>query len=273
MASLSLCGTAVAQSSVQLLTEAENAEKSGSHSRAVELYSAALSDKSISDGERRAILKSRAFANERINQANGALEDWTAAISIEPVDASLYGSRGFFYLRLGRHDEALADFDAGSKLLPSSPMFAYGVGRVFSDRRRYDEAINSYSKAISIYPSHSTAYLWRGEAYLAQYRYVEAKADLERALKFGPLLPTDVARAHRGLGFAKVRTDDFAGGVRDLDRALQSLPQDLNALRARAFAQDKLGNRMKAIEDYERILGQQPDDRWAAEQVKRLRDR
>jgi tetratricopeptide (TPR) repeat protein len=221
-----------ADTSSGILVEAERAEKAGAYSRAIDLYSTALADTSISNAERRDILKRRAFANEHANRIDRATDDWNAAIGIEPIDPAFYGSRGFFHLRHRNYDKALADFERGSAREPRSPIFPYGAGRVFSDRGKYDQAIDHYSKAISLDPSHGTAHLWRGEAHLAQKNYREAKSDFEKAVALGPLLQGDVGRLYLGLGFAKVRTNEFAQGIRDLDKALDILPNDLNGLRA-----------------------------------------
>jgi Tfp pilus assembly protein PilF len=76
-----------------------------------------------------------------------------------------------------------------------------------------------------------------------------------------------------GLGFAKMKTNQFAQAVPDLDKGLEILPNHLSGLSARAFALEKLGDRKRALEDYDRILNLKPDDDWAVERRVRLQVR
>jgi len=270
----SLYSGALAQNVSHIVLDAEQAEKAGAHDRAIDLYSTALASDSISNTERRKILKQRARANERINQIDRAAEDWSSAVNTQPVDPAMYGSRGFFYLRLHRYDDALADFAKGETLDAKSPTFAYGTGHVYSERGNYDEAINAYNKAISLRPDHATALLARGEAYLVQKNYRNAQLDFERVLAEGHvMLPTYLGRVYLGLGVAKMRANQFTQAVPDLDKGLGILPNHLSGLSARAFALEKLGDRKRALEDYDRILILKPDDSWAMERRTKLQVR
>ena len=65
---LSLYSGALAETVSQIVSDAEKAEKAGAYNRAIDLYSNALASDSISNTERRKILKQRAWVNERINQ-------------------------------------------------------------------------------------------------------------------------------------------------------------------------------------------------------------
>ncbi|MGY3031588.1 tetratricopeptide (TPR) repeat protein [Bradyrhizobium sp. USDA 4354] len=268
------CSGAPADTDSRIHTEVKQAERAGAFDRAIELLSTAISNGSISNAERRNILKQRAYLYERIGQTDRAVVDWSSAIAIEPVDPALYASRGFFYLRLHRYDNAIANFSKGETLDPKSPIFAYGLGEMESDRGNYEEAIKSYTKALSLAPDHATALLGRGEAYLAKKSYRNAQLDFEHVLRSGHvLLPGTRGRVYLGLGFAKMRAGEFAKAISDLDQGLEVLPNDLSGLRARAFALQKLGDRKRSLEDYERILTLQPDDSWAAEQVGKLKVR
>ncbi|MBR1213673.1 tetratricopeptide repeat protein [Bradyrhizobium sp. JYMT SZCCT0180] len=269
-----ICSGSPGESGSKVRAEAERAERVGAHDRAIELYSTAFGDASISNAERRDILKRRARLNERINQIDRALGDWSGAISIEPVDPVLYASRGFLFLRLRRYDDALADFAKGTALDEKSATYAYGTGRVHSDRQHYAEAISSYTKAITLDGNHATAYLWRGKAYIAQHSYRDARLDFERVLALNhQLLPSQQGRFYLGLGFVRMKTNEFALALTDLDKGLGILPNNLNGLRARAFVLETLGDRKRALKDYDRILDLKADDSWALERRSQLQVR
>ena len=105
IAAMPLCDRALSQTASQILREAKQAERTGAHRKAFDLYSTLLGGDSLSNAERRELLKRRAYLNERFNQVENALEDWSNAIEIEPVDPTLFASRGFLFLRMRLYDE------------------------------------------------------------------------------------------------------------------------------------------------------------------------
>jgi tetratricopeptide (TPR) repeat protein len=83
-----------------------------------------------------------------------AIEDFSAAISLDPANAAFYKSRG------ETHNEG-----------------NFG---------KSEEAINDYGKAIDLDPNDIDAYIKRGETYANRKEIAEAREDYNRAIKVDP---------------------------------------------------------------------------------------
>jgi tetratricopeptide (TPR) repeat protein len=60
-----------------------------------------------------------------------AIEDYTAAIEIDPSEPDYYASRGADYGMLGRTSESLADFEYAVELDPMNPKFLFYRGLAY----------------------------------------------------------------------------------------------------------------------------------------------
>jgi tetratricopeptide (TPR) repeat protein len=239
--------------------------------RAIELYSLALGDESLSGERRRKALKGRAFSYEQIKRFSEAEEDLSALARLAPNDLLLHVRRGHFYLDRNRLDEAYAVFEAGARLKPSDSGFRYGMGRVHSARKEFAAAIAEYTEAMRLGPDVSLYYLWRAEAYLQLDRHREALADYDKALATGWLTPRAKDQLHYGRGFLYLQTGQFESALHDLDKALAAAPDHANGRRWRGLAHEQLGHRERALEDYEHALKLVPGDTWLTERIARLR--
>jgi tetratricopeptide (TPR) repeat protein len=253
------------------IAKAQRAEETREFDRAIALYSLALADASLSGEHRRKALQGRALCYEQTKRFAEAEEDLSALARIAPTDFRLYVRRGHFYLDRNRLDEAYAVFDAGARLKPAEGIFRYGRGRVYSARKEFPAAIAEYTEAMRLTPGVSLNYLWRAEAYLQLNMYPEALADYDQALATGSLIPRDKAQLYFGRGFLYLNTKEYELALRDLDKALGFNPENANGRRWRGLAYEQLGNRKRALEDYEYALRLAPSDTWLAERIAELR--
>jgi tetratricopeptide (TPR) repeat protein len=264
-----------------LVREAEAAEAAGDHPRAIELYSSALADASISNDDRRSMLRGRAYVLEWARRYPDAEADWSAALAIEPVDPVLYYRRGLFYQRRERHDEALADFAAGKRIDPRDPWFSYGEGGVRAVRQEHRLTIAAYSEAIRLKPDMMRAYLGRASAYNYEKMYQEAHADYDRVILDREskgsatryLQPRDIGLAYLGRGYARNHLGDYRGAKDDFDKVLGEQPRSSNALMWRGYALEQLGDRERALADYRAALVFVKTDEWLSERVRALEGR
>jgi tetratricopeptide (TPR) repeat protein len=77
----------------------------------------------------------RATANRDLALARA---DCTASLRIDPNDADTINSRGFVYLRLGLLDEAIDEYDAALDIEPKLAASLYGRG--LAKRQKGDKA-------------------------------------------------------------------------------------------------------------------------------------
>ena len=103
------------------------------------------------------------MAKWRLKQFDGAVADFTKAVSLNPDYAPAYNNRGNVYMDLNRVEEAYRDFDKAIALSP-------GFGPAYSNRanasqklRRLEAAENDFRKAIELMPGSAVPLNGRGK--------------------------------------------------------------------------------------------------------------
>ena len=125
-----------------------------------------------------------------------AMEDYTAAIELDPQYAEAYNNRGLIYDPQGEYEQAIADFTVAIELEPKGAA-AYYNNRGFAHARqlKYDLAIADYTAAIELDPQDAMTYKNRGNAYRIQRDYDRAIADYTAAIKLNSLAQSDFTAA------------------------------------------------------------------------------
>ena len=144
-----------------------------------------------------------------------ALEELTRALELDPGSAEAYTSRGLIHERLGDLDLALADHGAAITLNPRSVEAYNNRGVVFARRGRLEEARQDYDRALLLDPAYSWAYCNRGLVFGKMQKYAEAFDDLARAVSLMP----DNSRAYHVRGDLYLQMDDAARAEDDYRRA------------------------------------------------------
>lgn len=123
----------------------------------------------------------------------GAIVDYSRAISIDPQSPFVYAARGNAKLNLGALDEAIADFSKAIEIDPNRfvPYLNRGAAKV--DKGDLDGAIADYSKVIALDPKSALAYRNRGCALQQKGNLEGARSDFQQAIQ----LATDEAAYQR----------------------------------------------------------------------------
>ena len=146
------------------------------------------------------LLELRGLAKAKRNDFNGAIEDYTLALALQPRVSNLHGRRGWAYLVSGASQLAQRDFE----------------------------------EAIRLDTSNGDAYSGRGSALVAQGHYQDAATDAEASLRHGEPEPRLFYNAARILAKAaelagkeasRREIPDLASARRYQDRALKLLGQ------------------------------------------------
>ena len=116
----------------------------------------------------------------------GAIADYTRAISLDPNYATAYHNRGNSYRKLRDYSAAIADFNRAISLDPNYATAYYNRGNSYREIRNYSAAIADFNRAIRINPNYSDAYNNRGDIREKLGDYSGATADFKRALKIDP---------------------------------------------------------------------------------------
>jgi tetratricopeptide (TPR) repeat protein len=180
-----------------------------------------------------------------LGQIDKAIEQYQAAIAIEPDYAMAHYNLGVALASLGRLDEAIEQYEKAVQLQPNDaatqnnlgnallirgqiemgmlhcqealridPEFAeahFNIGNVLYYRGRVDEAIVEYRKALKTKPAFAEVHYYLGIALAKSGQLDDAIAEYREALKIAPLL--EDARQNLGIALSlKQRTGNATEG-------------------------------------------------------------
>ncbi len=113
---------------------------------------------------------------------NGAIEDYTQAIKLDPEYEKAYYNRGLANFQIGELDAAVADFSKTVLLDRDHVRAYYHRGRTYSVQEDFEAAILDFTQAIQMDPSFAKAYKNRAQAYTMIGALSQARSDYETAL-------------------------------------------------------------------------------------------
>jgi len=128
-----------------IFDEALNAHTSGNLSKARELYTHLLL---ISPNHY--LYNHRGLVNLSLCKYNEALQDFSAAVEINPRDLRVYTNRGLAYRMLKDYDSALANFNEALKLNPICTDALYGRSLTYYDMGNIKLALEDCDRVIAI---------------------------------------------------------------------------------------------------------------------------
>jgi len=158
----------------------------------------------------------RAYAKHDLGDKQGAISDYTQAISINPQYTAAYVNRG------------IAKYDLGDK----------------------QGAIADYTQAISINPQDAVAYHNRGTTKYHLGDKQGAIADYTQAISINP----QYADAYYNRGLNKSDLGDKHGAIADFSLAIAIKPQDAEAYNDRGVVKFELGDKQGALVDYSKAI-------------------
>jgi tetratricopeptide (TPR) repeat protein len=132
----------------------------------------------------------RGMMRDYIVEHRLALDDYSKAIELDPLQPKYYFERGKALNEIGDGERALADLNKAIQLDPN--VAEYYAARCNSYRLigDTDRLVMEYTRAIFINPNIASFYLHRGYAYLKRRNLAEAYADFQRASQMGEQLAT-----------------------------------------------------------------------------------
>jgi protein O-mannosyl-transferase len=122
----------------------------------------------------------------RLKKFPEAIDEFEAALKIEPGDAASYCGLGEAFLRLGQGDKAVEQYETAVRLKPDYSKAHSNLGVALARQGRFDEAIARYKEALRLQPDYVDAHVNFGNALARLKRYNEAIAQYEAALAIDP---------------------------------------------------------------------------------------
>lgn len=145
-----------------------------------------------------------------------AIESYTEAIRLAPNEALYYSNRGNSYQELEQYDQALADVNKAISI-SSEYDYIYAVrGFIYHRQAKYDQAITDYTRAIELNPNRALSYTYRGYTYALKQQYPEAIDDFTQAIALDS--ENGVNYFDRGLMYSLQGNQQEA--IRDLEKSV-----------------------------------------------------
>lgn len=191
-----------------------------------------------------------------------AERNFQAALRISPDDFALHNSIGLALARQGKFAEAIDHYKQALELNPDSSKVAYNLGNAYWQDGKLEEAKEAFKIALHIDPKDVAAHLNLGALLLAQQKLDEAEDHLLTAIRLRP----DLADAHRNL--ASVYIARHKPGLSDgfQERAIEELGEAIRVDGKDAAAHFQLAmvlaarfDTTNAILEYQKALEQKPD--------------
>lgn len=124
-----------------------------------------------------------------------ALEHLTAAVRLQPSDATAHYNLAVVLASRGRTDEAIAGYREALRLKPEYASAHNNLGNVLETRGEIDEAARHFGEAVRVDPTHAIAHYNLARVLRRQGRRDEAIEHLESAVRLKP----DFSEARRAL--------------------------------------------------------------------------
>jgi len=213
-----------------------------------------------------------------------AIAHYKHVLQSDPKSSGLHTELGSSLLRAKRNPEAIDAFRRALLYNPQSTDAKLGLALALAANRNYEEALVNYDEVLATSPNNYDAL--QGKAFVLSWtdRYVESRAIFQSLAARKPDDPqnTDalnrIAAAEEEARWASLRPASGAppqDWVAYYDKRLEAYPDDLSALKARAYHQAQLDDLAASIQAYRHVLAKAPDDMGAKRELARFlaRDR
>ena len=227
--------------------------------------------------------------NEIHKDYEGAVDDYSKAININPLFLYAYNKRGLCKVKLNCFEEAIADYTKATtinnnftyshynKSIPKQnlgddqgaindcsiaitlspnfnrPYINRGISK--ANLGDYNGAIFDYDKAIELNPNDEVAYNNRGNANESLGDYSEAIFDYDKAIDLNP----NYVYTYYNRGVSKFNLGDYNGAIFDYDKAIELNPNYVVAYNNRGNAKNNLEDYNGAIFDYDKAIELNPN--------------
>ena len=201
-------------------------------------------------GQRAMLLANLGTVQRRRGRVHEAVETYTQALALSPMDATLLMHRAIAYMTLGNDDKAYVDLCNVLDKQSANVEALYYRAFIYTNRREYGAARTDYKRLLAIEPDHDNALL--GLALLDQREGRLQAAELQ--------LTVLIERYPENASYLQARADILAEqqlfdlALLDLEAAIMLQPGDAHLYVARAELYLKMKRRTAAKADLDRAV-------------------
>lgn len=167
----------------------QGAHEAGQFELAVSYYSKCIETGELSAYNLATVYFNRANAHSDLGDFERSIQDYDAAIDLDPTGPDLYVNRGLAYANRGNYGQAVLDFneaiflDAGFALAYQNRCMAMTL------LGRLDEALKDCHESVRLLPDNPRALDGRALTFWLMGLHEEARRDLESAQALDPNFP------------------------------------------------------------------------------------
>lgn len=122
----------------------------------------------------------------RINEDEKAVQEFNAAVVLNPRYADAYKNLGFMYLKHNDPDTALKYYSKALEINTHNWQFYNDIGAAYIAKQDYASAEKYFIKAIQLSPDNELLYFNLGRIYMIQKENGKAKTAFEKVLRINP---------------------------------------------------------------------------------------
>ncbi len=159
------------------------------------------------------------------NMLDKALEQFSAALALDPYDAQAHNGIGTVYLSKGMFDKAVEHFQLSISILPNYPYSHYNLALTYQAKKMYDRAIEEYLTVLRLRPYDADAHNNLAHIYQERRMFDKAIAEYQFVLYLNPQYP----QGHYYLGLTYYQAGRTSDAFRELTQELRINPNNNEA--------------------------------------------
>lgn len=184
-----------------------------------------------------------------------AVNLFTQAIDLNPLNAQLLFNRANAYLEQNLLTQALADLDQALAIEPDNALGLLTQGNVFFALKQHDQALTSFDKALTMEPNWSKALNNRGLVLKEQGQWTEAFKSFSKAIANDP----KYADGFNNLGILLLDLGHADQAVKCFEAAISLRPENAEAYNNLGNAQNVLEKYQEALQSFDTAISFMPD--------------
>ncbi len=215
------------------------------------------------DGEKQDMIKSslmsRADANLQLNQYSSSIKDYNDYLKLSPNDVSAILGKANVYLAANDLENYIEEISAIINLEPSNQNYISNRAGAYANLKRWDLAIEDYTKLIELDAKNVDYYSNRAFANYSKDSEESLRAaiqDYNKVIELG----VETAQIYNSLAVLNNKIKDYAESVKAFDMLLELRGgNDINILYQRGTAKFLNKDYEASIEDFDKVIEEKPD--------------
>ncbi len=187
--------------------------------------------------------KWRGILNVEMGEYEGAVQDFNAALLLDPMNAELYVERARALGKLGRMEEAMRDLNFSLELEPRAARTLYYMGYAYEMSGEREKALEYLEKALEVDGEFDEVYESKAEILAKMGKKEEAIAAIDKALG---CVRANPAYYYRSKGRILKGFEDWGGALKSFEAACEVQPKDGEAWKEVYEMAEKVGEKEKA---------------------------